>query len=108
MSSHQHEILREDALRNSIKVYAGPKGSVSSSFMFGSLRMIGVTGQSFNSYRILRYTNDLKEHAPYVYRVRDMRFDHMHLYIRSRKTEFEVQKLWEQRGMVLKVLTSRK
>jgi hypothetical protein len=112
MVTHKHKILEEDALRKCIKLYGGPMGSTfpsSSSFVFGSLRMVNVTGQGLAFCRIIRQvanTNGMG--SCYVYRASDMHFHRKQLHINNRSTEFEVLKLWEERGMVLKVLTSRK
>lgn len=103
-ASHKHRILEEDVRRNCIKVYAGYG---TSSLIFGSLRMVGVTGPSLAYHRILRHTDNKNEFSPYVYRVRCMDFDRKYLYIQNHRTKFEVEKLWEERHMSLKRSTKK-
>jgi len=105
-ASHKHRILEEDVRRNCIKVYASSATS-SSSLIFGSLRMRGVTGPSLAYHRILRHTDNKNEFSSYVYRVRSMGFDRKYLYIQNHRTKFEVEKLWEERHMSLKRSTKK-
>lgn len=110
MVTHKHKILEEDALRKCIKLYGSPMASTfpSSSFVFGSLRMVNVTGQGHSFRDIIRQVaNTNGMFSCYVYRSSDMHFHRKQLHIGNHSTEFEVLKLWEERQMVLKRVTKK-